>query len=157
MQNDIPSSVTQLHLAISKTSAKVVIDCKIVGEKPINAAGNITTDGMEVLGRMVRSRGRRDNSASVRHGCLRIAHRPVIMRCSLCIKIHWDRLSLFLKGMGEGSKKILIFMRGDVRCGNLKVEIWDNNTSGKCYRLHFSITVCVCVCVWRFRYNLCFP
>lgn len=65
---DNPSSVTQLHVAISKTSAKVVIDCKTVGEKPISAAGNITTDGMEVLGRMVRSRDRRDNSASVRHG-----------------------------------------------------------------------------------------
>lgn len=68
MKNNIPSSFPQLHVAISKTSAKVVIDCKLVGEKPINAAGNITTDGMEVLGRMVRSRGSRDNSASVRHG-----------------------------------------------------------------------------------------
>lgn len=68
VKNDIPFSVTQLHMAISKTSAKVVIDCKIVGEKPISAAGNITTDGTEVLGRMVRSRGSKDNSASVRHG-----------------------------------------------------------------------------------------
>lgn len=66
MKNDIPSSVTQLHVAISKTSAKLVIDCKMVGEKPISAAGNITIDGVEVLGRMVRSRGNRDNSASVR-------------------------------------------------------------------------------------------
>lgn len=53
-------------MAISKTAAKVVIDCKTVGEKPINAAGNITIDGVEVLGRMVRSRGSRDNSAPVR-------------------------------------------------------------------------------------------
>lgn len=68
MKNNIPSSVTQLHMAISKTSAKVVIDCKLVGEKPISAAGNITTDGKEVLGRTVRSRGNKDNSASVRHG-----------------------------------------------------------------------------------------
>eukprot|EP00064_Thunnus_orientalis_P023350 superscaffoldBa00008726_g23588 len=52
-----------LHIAISKTSAKVVIDCKLVTEKTINAAGNITTDGLEVLGRMVRSRGNKDNSA----------------------------------------------------------------------------------------------
>lgn len=58
--------LTQLHLAISKTSAKVVIDCKMVAEKSINAAGNITTDGLEVLGRMVRSRGNKDNSAPVR-------------------------------------------------------------------------------------------
>uniref|UniRef100_A0A674D5U0 Collagen type XIV alpha 1 chain n=1 Tax=Salmo trutta TaxID=8032 RepID=A0A674D5U0_SALTR len=53
----------ELHLAISKTNAKAVIDCKLVGEKAINAAGNITTDGLEVLGRMVRSRAKKDNSA----------------------------------------------------------------------------------------------
>uniref|UniRef100_A0A8C8IIQ9 Collagen, type XIV, alpha 1b n=1 Tax=Oncorhynchus tshawytscha TaxID=74940 RepID=A0A8C8IIQ9_ONCTS len=56
-------SFHKLHLAISKTNAKAVIDCKLVGEKAINAAGNITTDGLEVLGRMVRSRGKKDNSA----------------------------------------------------------------------------------------------
>ncbi|XP_028841671.1 collagen alpha-1(XIV) chain isoform X2 [Denticeps clupeoides] len=56
-------SFHKLHVSISKTAARLVIDCKVVGEKPISAAGNITTDGVEVLGRMVRSRGRRDNSA----------------------------------------------------------------------------------------------
>uniref|UniRef100_A0A3B5B7U4 VWFA domain-containing protein n=1 Tax=Stegastes partitus TaxID=144197 RepID=A0A3B5B7U4_9TELE len=56
-------SFHKLHIAISKTSAKVFIDCKMVAEKNINAAGNITTDGLEVLGRMVRSRGNKDNSA----------------------------------------------------------------------------------------------
>ncbi|XP_067258708.1 collagen alpha-1(XIV) chain isoform X2 [Chanodichthys erythropterus] len=56
-------SFHKLHVAISKTAAKVVIDCKTVGEKSINAAGNITIDGVEVLGRMVRSRGSRENSA----------------------------------------------------------------------------------------------
>uniref|UniRef100_A0A8C7DHT4 Collagen type XIV alpha 1 chain n=1 Tax=Oncorhynchus kisutch TaxID=8019 RepID=A0A8C7DHT4_ONCKI len=56
-------SFHKLHMAISKTSAKAVIDCKLVGEKAINAAGNITTDGLEVLGRMVRSRGKKDSSA----------------------------------------------------------------------------------------------
>ncbi|XP_074468542.1 collagen alpha-1(XIV) chain-like isoform X3 [Sebastes fasciatus] len=56
-------SFHKLHIAISKTSAKVVIDCNMVDEKPINAAGNITIDGMEVLGRTVRSRGNKDNSA----------------------------------------------------------------------------------------------
>ncbi|XP_075996011.1 collagen alpha-1(XIV) chain-like isoform X2 [Genypterus blacodes] len=53
----------KLHITISKTSARVLIDCKLVEEKTINAAGNITTDGLEVLGRMVRSRGDKDNSA----------------------------------------------------------------------------------------------
>ncbi|XP_076610393.1 collagen alpha-1(XIV) chain isoform X2 [Chaetodon auriga] len=56
-------SFHKLHIAVSKTSARVVIDCKMVAEKTINAAGNITTDGLEVLGRMVRSRGNKDNSA----------------------------------------------------------------------------------------------
>ena len=52
-------------MAISKTSAKALIDCKLVGEKSIGAAGNITADGLEVLGRMVRSRAKKDNSAPV--------------------------------------------------------------------------------------------
>ncbi|KAM4631025.1 collagen alpha-1(XIV) chain isoform 2-T2 [Polymixia lowei] len=56
-------SFHKLHIAISKTSARVILDCKLVAEKTISAAGNITTDGLEVLGRMVRSRGNRDNSA----------------------------------------------------------------------------------------------
>uniref|UniRef100_A0A8C4Y8J3 Collagen alpha-1(XIV) chain n=1 Tax=Gopherus evgoodei TaxID=1825980 RepID=A0A8C4Y8J3_9SAUR len=56
-------SFHKLHVVISKTTAKIIIDCKQVSEKTINAAGNITSDGIEVLGRMVRSRGQRDNSA----------------------------------------------------------------------------------------------
>uniref|UniRef100_A0A8B9DGV5 Collagen alpha-1(XIV) chain n=1 Tax=Anser cygnoides TaxID=8845 RepID=A0A8B9DGV5_ANSCY len=55
-------SFHKLHVVISKTTAKIVIDCKEVSEKTINAAGNISSDGIEVLGRMVRSRGPRDNS-----------------------------------------------------------------------------------------------
>ncbi|XP_034031083.1 collagen alpha-1(XIV) chain-like [Thalassophryne amazonica] len=56
-------SFHKLHVTISKTSVKVVLDCSVVGEKSVIAAGNITTDGMEILGRMVRTRGRRENSA----------------------------------------------------------------------------------------------
>ncbi|XP_038600848.1 collagen alpha-1(XIV) chain isoform X2 [Tachyglossus aculeatus] len=56
-------SFHKLHIVISKTLAKVVLDCQQVGEKPINASGNITSDGVEVLGRMVRSRGVQDSSA----------------------------------------------------------------------------------------------
>ncbi|KAM4580530.1 collagen alpha-1(XIV) chain isoform 2-T2 [Odontesthes bonariensis] len=56
-------SFHKLHVTISKTSVKVVLDCSVVGEKSIHAAGNITTDGVEILGRMVQSRGRRDSSA----------------------------------------------------------------------------------------------
>ncbi|KAM6909847.1 collagen alpha-1(XIV) chain-like [Xenentodon cancila] len=56
-------SFRKLHVTISKTSVKVMLDCSVVGEKSISASGNITTDGVEILGRMVRSRGRRDSSA----------------------------------------------------------------------------------------------
>ncbi|XP_043089040.1 collagen alpha-1(XIV) chain isoform X1 [Puntigrus tetrazona] len=56
-------SFHKLHIAVSKTSALVMVDCKPAGEKSVNAARNISTDGVEVLGRMVRSRGAKDNSA----------------------------------------------------------------------------------------------
>ncbi|KAM8871162.1 collagen alpha-1(XIV) chain isoform 2-T3 [Spinachia spinachia] len=56
-------SFHKLHVTISKTSVKVVLDCSAVGEKSVSAAGNITTDGVEILGRMIQSRGRRDDSA----------------------------------------------------------------------------------------------
>ncbi|XP_037119602.1 collagen alpha-1(XIV) chain-like [Syngnathus acus] len=56
-------SFHKLHVVISKTSASVLVDCQDVSTKTIEAAGNISTDGMEVLGRMVRSRGNKDNSA----------------------------------------------------------------------------------------------
>ncbi|XP_069076782.1 collagen alpha-1(XIV) chain isoform X3 [Pleurodeles waltl] len=56
-------SFHKIHVVISKTTSKIIIDCKQVGEKPINAAGNISTDGIEVLGRMVRSKGANERSA----------------------------------------------------------------------------------------------
>ncbi|XP_056378658.1 collagen alpha-1(XIV) chain isoform X2 [Hyla sarda] len=56
-------SFHKVHIVITRSMSKLVIDCKQVAEKPINAAGNITVDGFEVLGRMVRSRGPKDNSA----------------------------------------------------------------------------------------------
>ncbi|XP_077362333.1 collagen alpha-1(XIV) chain-like isoform X2 [Festucalex cinctus] len=56
-------SFHKLHVVISKTSASVLVDCQAVSTKAIEAAGNISTAGMEVLGRMVRSRGSKDNSA----------------------------------------------------------------------------------------------
>ncbi|XP_037659156.1 collagen alpha-1(XIV) chain isoform X1 [Choloepus didactylus] len=55
-------SFHKIHIVVSKTLAKLVVDCKQVGEKAINASANITSDGVEVLGRMVRSRGLNGNS-----------------------------------------------------------------------------------------------
>ncbi|KAF3822727.1 hypothetical protein GH733_008101 [Mirounga leonina] len=58
-------SFHKIHIVVSKTLVQVVIDCKHVAEKAINASANITSDGVEVLGRMVRSRGPNGNSAPV--------------------------------------------------------------------------------------------
>lgn len=54
-----------MHIVVSKTLVQVIIDCKHVAEKAVNASANITSDGVEVLGRMVRSRGPNGNSAPV--------------------------------------------------------------------------------------------
>uniref|UniRef100_H3CK63 Collagen, type XIV, alpha 1b n=1 Tax=Tetraodon nigroviridis TaxID=99883 RepID=H3CK63_TETNG len=62
-------SFHKLHVAVSQTSAKVAIDCRTVAEKSIRAAGNISTDGVEVLGRMVRSTGTGDRSAPPSSRC----------------------------------------------------------------------------------------
>lgn len=91
----------QLHVTISKTSVKVVLDCSVVGEKYINAAGNITTDGMEVLGRTVRSRGRQDSSAPVSmNTCLDQCKKEALTttcinkcRCRFCFKTAADRMT----------------------------------------------------------------
>uniref|UniRef100_A0A0P6JDH5 Collagen alpha-1(XIV) chain n=1 Tax=Heterocephalus glaber TaxID=10181 RepID=A0A0P6JDH5_HETGA len=56
-------SFHKLHVVVNKTLVKVVVDCKQMGEKAINVSANITSDGVEVLGRMVRSRGPNGSSA----------------------------------------------------------------------------------------------
>lgn len=72
---DPGSSGFQLHVAVSRSGAGVMIDCRNVAQKSLSPAGNISTDGLEVLGRMVRSRGNRNNSAPVRN-LLRAAAGP---------------------------------------------------------------------------------
>lgn len=56
-------SFHKLHVVVNKTLVRVVVDCKQMGEKAINVSANVTSDGVEVLGRMVRSRGPNGNSA----------------------------------------------------------------------------------------------
>ncbi|TRY56573.1 hypothetical protein DNTS_008402, partial [Danionella cerebrum] len=56
-------SFHKLHVAVSSTSILVLVDCRTVGEKLVNAAQNISSDGREVLGRTVRSRSSGDSSA----------------------------------------------------------------------------------------------
>lgn len=55
----------QLHITVSAEKVKLNVDCQEVAEKPIKEANNITLDGHEVLGKMVKSGGGRRQSASV--------------------------------------------------------------------------------------------
>ncbi|XP_078504196.1 collagen alpha-1(XII) chain isoform X2 [Lissotriton helveticus] len=47
-------SFHKVHIVVSSTSVKTYVDCGEVMEKPIKAAGNISTDGSEVLGKLMR-------------------------------------------------------------------------------------------------------
>uniref|UniRef100_A0AAV2MFH2 VWFA domain-containing protein n=1 Tax=Knipowitschia caucasica TaxID=637954 RepID=A0AAV2MFH2_KNICA len=58
-------SFHKLHVIVSKTSVKLVLDCSLVGENAVAAAGNISSDGVEVLGRLMRSRRGGDRSAPI--------------------------------------------------------------------------------------------
>ncbi|KAM9354603.1 collagen alpha-1(XII) chain [Pholidichthys leucotaenia] len=57
-------SFHKLHITISPEKVKLNIDCQEVAEKPIKEANNITLEGYEVLGKMVRSGGGRRQSAT---------------------------------------------------------------------------------------------
>ncbi|XP_068607999.1 collagen alpha-1(XII) chain [Brachionichthys hirsutus] len=57
-------SFHKLHITVSPDKVKLNLDCQEVAEKPIKEANNITLDGSEVLGKMVRSGGGRRNSAT---------------------------------------------------------------------------------------------
>ncbi|XP_066579143.1 collagen alpha-1(XII) chain isoform X2 [Amia ocellicauda] len=57
-------SFHKLHIAVSPKSVKINVDCQEVAEKEIKEATNISTDGYEVLGKMVKSRGSQRESAT---------------------------------------------------------------------------------------------
>lgn len=57
--------VLQLHISVSPEKVKLNLDCQEVAEKPIKEANNITLEGTEVLGKMVKSGGGRKQSATV--------------------------------------------------------------------------------------------
>ncbi|XP_027134926.1 collagen alpha-1(XII) chain isoform X15 [Larimichthys crocea] len=57
-------SFHKLHILVSSTSVKLNIDCQEVAEKEIKAAGNTSSDGYQVLGKMSKSIGSKGESAT---------------------------------------------------------------------------------------------
>ncbi|XP_060918564.1 collagen alpha-1(XII) chain isoform X1 [Labrus mixtus] len=57
-------SFHKLHITVSPEKVKMNVDCQEVAEKPIKEANNITLDGYEVLGKMVKSGGGKRQSAT---------------------------------------------------------------------------------------------
>ncbi|XP_051887631.1 collagen alpha-1(XIV) chain-like [Pristis pectinata] len=46
-------SFHKVHIAVSRTNIKLYLDCMEIGEKLINGVGKISTEGFEVLGKLV--------------------------------------------------------------------------------------------------------
>uniref|UniRef100_A0A8C8A3I2 Collagen, type XII, alpha 1a n=1 Tax=Oryzias sinensis TaxID=183150 RepID=A0A8C8A3I2_9TELE len=57
-------SFHKLHITVSPEKVKLNVDCQEVAEKPIKEANNITLEGYEVLGKMVKSGGGKRQSAT---------------------------------------------------------------------------------------------
>uniref|UniRef100_A0A8C4IEH4 Collagen alpha-1(XII) chain n=1 Tax=Dicentrarchus labrax TaxID=13489 RepID=A0A8C4IEH4_DICLA len=57
-------SFHKLHILVSSTGVKLNIDCQEVAEKEIKAAGNTSSDGYQVLGKMSKSIGSKGESAT---------------------------------------------------------------------------------------------
>lgn len=50
---------------VNQNSVKLIVDCQEIEEKMANPPGNITTNGYESLGKLVKSRGPKGKSAAV--------------------------------------------------------------------------------------------
>uniref|UniRef100_A0A8C9ZMB3 Collagen alpha-1(XII) chain n=1 Tax=Sander lucioperca TaxID=283035 RepID=A0A8C9ZMB3_SANLU len=58
-------SFHKLHILVSSTGVKLNIDCQEVAEKEIKEAGNTSSDGYQVLGKMSKSIGSKGESATL--------------------------------------------------------------------------------------------
>ncbi|XP_047459345.1 collagen alpha-1(XIV) chain isoform X2 [Mugil cephalus] len=56
-------SFHKVHLSISQVSVSLSVDCQRVGERPARPLGNLPTDGFEMLGKLVKTRGPNSGSA----------------------------------------------------------------------------------------------
>ncbi|XP_072412744.1 collagen alpha-1(XIV) chain-like [Chiloscyllium punctatum] len=50
-------SFHKVHIAVSRTTVKLYIDCMEIGEKSMNVLGKISTQGFEILGKLVNTKG----------------------------------------------------------------------------------------------------
>uniref|UniRef100_A0A3Q4MGK4 Collagen alpha-1(XII) chain n=1 Tax=Neolamprologus brichardi TaxID=32507 RepID=A0A3Q4MGK4_NEOBR len=57
-------SFHKLHILVSPTNVQLNIDCQVVAEKQIKAAGNMSSDGYQVLGKMSKSIGSKGESST---------------------------------------------------------------------------------------------
>ncbi|KAI4901523.1 hypothetical protein NFI96_033440 [Prochilodus magdalenae] len=57
-------SFHKIHLSVSQVSVSLSVDCHRVGERPARPLGTLPTDGFEMLGKLVRTRGPRSGSAA---------------------------------------------------------------------------------------------
>nr|XP_043893593.1 collagen alpha-1(XX) chain [Solea senegalensis] len=56
-------SFHKVHLSVSQVSVSLSVDCQRVGERPARPLGNLPTDGFEMLGKLVKTRGPSSGSA----------------------------------------------------------------------------------------------
>ncbi|XP_055495106.1 collagen alpha-1(XII) chain-like isoform X1 [Leucoraja erinacea] len=54
----------KVHILVNQNSVKLIVDCQEIEEKMANPPGNITTNGYESLGKLVKSRGPKGKSAA---------------------------------------------------------------------------------------------
>ncbi|XP_067901672.1 collagen alpha-1(XII) chain-like isoform X2 [Heterodontus francisci] len=54
----------KVHIMVNQNTVKLIVDCQEVDEKMANPPGNITTDGYEIFGKLVKSRGPKGRSAA---------------------------------------------------------------------------------------------
>ncbi|XP_061592845.1 collagen alpha-1(XX) chain [Cololabis saira] len=56
-------SFHKVHLSVSQVGVALSVDCQHVGERPARPLGNLPTDGFEMLGKLVKTRGPNSGSA----------------------------------------------------------------------------------------------
>ncbi|XP_041702146.2 collagen alpha-1(XX) chain [Coregonus clupeaformis] len=56
-------SFHKIHLSISQVSVSLSVDCQRVGERPARPLGTLPTDGFEMLGKLMKTRGPHSGSA----------------------------------------------------------------------------------------------